>query len=110
ADSWAEITTWHEWQKLLKMCDHIVVTRPGYELLASEKDSVIDVRGKSEEEVSGLIERNSEPRTFFTDGAILDISATAIRTAASVGESDRLREAVPESVAKYIEKYKLYRN
>src|SRR3954464_995370 len=30
ADSWSEITTWHEWQSLLEMCDLIVVTRPGY--------------------------------------------------------------------------------
>src|SRR5262245_6895898 len=35
ADSWAEIRTWHEWEKLLQMCDQIVVTRPGYEVPAS---------------------------------------------------------------------------
>ena len=31
ADSWAEITTWREWERLLTMTNHIVVTRPGYE-------------------------------------------------------------------------------
>ncbi|MGZ8844779.1 MAG: nicotinate-nucleotide adenylyltransferase, partial [Pyrinomonadaceae bacterium] len=29
ADSWSEITTWRDWRRLLTMCDHIVVTRPG---------------------------------------------------------------------------------
>src|ERR1041384_7474581 len=31
ADSWSEITTWREWERLLTMTNHIVVTRPGYE-------------------------------------------------------------------------------
>ncbi len=110
ADSWAEITTWHEWKRLLKMCDQIVATRPGYELRASEVGQVIDVRRKSEEEVSMLIEESSEPRTFFTDGVVLDISATEIRSAARAGDPKKVREFVPESVAEYIEKCELYRN
>ena len=36
ADSWSEITTWKNWQRLLTMCDQIVVTRPGYELKTLE--------------------------------------------------------------------------
>ena len=32
ADSWAEIKTWREWERLLTMTNHIVVTRPGYEI------------------------------------------------------------------------------
>jgi nicotinate-nucleotide adenylyltransferase len=110
ADSWAEITTWHEWERLLNMCDQIVATRPGYELRASEVGQVIDVRGQSEEEVSMLIEETSDPRTFFTDGAVLDISATEIRSAARAGDREKVREDVPESVAEYIEKSELYRN
>src|SRR5918998_1987542 len=31
ADSWSEITTWREWERLLTMTSFIVVTRPGYE-------------------------------------------------------------------------------
>ena len=29
ADSWEEITTWREWEKVLLMANHIVMTRPG---------------------------------------------------------------------------------
>src|SRR5689334_20311386 len=31
ADSWLEIKSWHQWQRLLSLCNFIVVTRPGYE-------------------------------------------------------------------------------
>jgi len=110
ADSWAEITTWFEWEKLLHICDQIVVTRPGYELVASPAGPVSDVRGKSEEDVSALIDGNSERHTFFTDAAILDVSATAIRAAAGSGDHEKLRENVPETIANYIEKYELYQN
>ena len=32
ADSWMDILTWREWEKVLTMVSHIVVTRPGYEI------------------------------------------------------------------------------
>ena len=110
ADSWAEITTWFEWEKFLRTCDQIVVTRPGYELVEANGAAVSDVRGMSDDEVSVLIEGHTGRQAFFTDAAILDVSATAIRAAARAGDSERLRESVPETVANYIEKYELYRN
>ena len=113
ADSWSEITTWHEWQRLLKMCDLIVVTRPGYELSGNvppEAANIADVRGMSRQQISGLIKSNKGPRTFFTDAAMTDISATRIRAAARSRDGDKLRDMVPPPVANYIEKYELYRN
>jgi nicotinate-nucleotide adenylyltransferase len=110
ADSWAEITTWFDWKKFLRTCDQIVVTRPGYALVEANGAAVSDVRGMSGAEVSVLIEARTERQAFFTDAAILDISATAIRAAARAGDSELLRESVPETVANYIEKYDLYRN
>lgn len=110
ADLWAEIMTWFEWEKFLRRCDQIVVTRPGYELVASPTGPVVDVRGMSEGDVSVLIEADSERHTFFTDAAILDVSATGIRVAARAGDRELLRAAVPDSVANYIEKYELYQN
>ncbi len=113
ADSWCEITTWHEWQRLLKMCDLIVVARPGYELSASipsRSAQVVDVRGMSQTQLSEVLGRDSGPRTFLTDTVMMDISATSIRAAARAGDHERLREMVPPPVANYIEKYELYRN
>lgn len=112
ADSWSEITTWHEWQRLLKMCDLIVVTRPGYELSGNvpEVANVVDGRGMSRQEISELLSSDGGPRVFLTDVAMVDVSATKIRAAARSVEMEKLREMLPAPVASYIEKYKLYRN
>lgn len=112
ADSWSEITTWHQWQRLLKMCDLIVVSRPGYEVSgdAPEGAKVVDGRGKSQQEISELLRSDTEPRVFLTDVAMVDVSATAIRAAARSVQMEKLRQMVPAPVASYIEKYELYRN
>src|SRR6476469_8092657 len=49
ADSWSEITTWREWERLLSMTNHIVVTRPGYEPVrphvGAVSERIVDLRG-----------------------------------------------------------------
>ena len=111
ADSWSEITTWREWQRLLTMCDHIVVTRPGYKLDASPaRENVTDLRGKADDEINALVSQSVSPRVFVTDAVFEDVSATAIRAAARQGDTAALTKMVPPEVASYIEKYRLYRN
>lgn len=89
ADSWSEITTWREWERLLKMINHIVVTRPGHEV-----DKTLP---------------HSEARVFFTDAVMKDVSATNIRRLAGAGRYEELARFVPGPVAEYIRKYELYR-
>ena len=111
ADSWSEITTWREWQKLLVMCDHIVVTRPGFHLPAAPPDAkVIDVRGKSDDEVSAMVNESESPRVFVTDAVFEDVSATGIRAAARNRDANALARMLPPEVTTYIEKYGLYEN
>jgi len=110
ADSWSEITTWREWQRLLTMCDHIVVTRPRYELAADEqRGNIVDARGKEAAAIQAIIEQSQSKQVFVTDAVFEDVSATAIRAAAKNGKAD-LTTMVPPEVANYIEKYELYRN
>ena len=110
ADSWSEITTWREWQRLLKMCDHIVATRPGYEM-PTDKDrgSVVDLRRKDPQAIQAIVYDSQSPQVFVTDAVFEDVSATAIRAAAKNGQR-QLATMVPPEVANYIEKYELYRN
>src|SRR3989442_11498077 len=54
ADSWAEIETWREWQILLRICDLIVVTRPGYQLTERVAAEVVDVRAEGREEIAAV--------------------------------------------------------
>lgn len=110
ADSWSEITTWREWQRLLTMCDHIVVTRPGYEIPVHTGSIVEDVRSKDAAAVQAVIDESQSPRVFVTDIVFEDVSATAIRVAAKSGKRTELTTMVPPEVANYIEKYELYRN
>jgi nicotinate-nucleotide adenylyltransferase len=89
ADSWSEITTWREWERLLTMINHIVVTRPGHEV-----DETLPA---------------PNARVLFTDAVMKDISATNIRRLTSEGRFEELARLVPAPVAEYIKKYELYR-
>ena len=88
ADSWSEIQTWREWERLLTMINHIVVTRPGYEVADAPPGA----------------------RVLFTDAVMNSASATGIRRLAREGRMDELAGLVPEPVAEYIRKYEIYRD
>ena len=90
ADSWSEITTWREWQRLLTMIGHIVVTRPGHQV-----DQTLPL---------------PEAQVVFTDAVMKDVSATSIRRLAAERRFAELDQLVPASVAEYIRKYELYRD
>jgi nicotinate-nucleotide adenylyltransferase len=110
-DSWMDITTWREWQEVLSLSNHIVVTRPGFPLdvhhVTDEiRERIIDLRGKGEIEDDHEIEP-STPKIFFTDVVNIDVSASGIRH--KIREADESwRRDVPLEVANYIEKYQIY--
>lgn len=106
ADSWLDIKTWREWEKVLTTTNIIVVTRPDYELTFSHvtdeiRSIIIDLRGAKEFEV----EENN--RIYITDAVNLDISASEIRQNVNRGNND-WRKNVPPEIINYIEKYNLY--
>jgi len=115
ADSWAEIDTWREWERVLMLCDHIVVTRPGYSLGVARvtdtiRQRIVDLRGLSDEEIARAV-GESRAGIFFTDAVQINVSATEIRRALGGSEGDRMAVAalLPPPVANFIEKYQLYR-
>ena len=114
ADSWLEIKTWHQWRRLLSLCNFIVVTRPGYELnAASHIDmpiTVVNNFGSGCRQSTNASVRNDTPQAFLTDVVESDVSATRIRRAVESNDLPALAAMVPPTVAKYIEKYDLYKN
>jgi nicotinate-nucleotide adenylyltransferase len=117
ADSWDEITTWREWERLLSMTAHVVVTRPGYELWTEHvtedvRARIVDLRQGS---YSGArdghrLEITGEPKIYFTDAVNLEIASRDIRRAVrEAGEGQGESISVPQPVAEYIKKYRLYR-
>jgi nicotinate-nucleotide adenylyltransferase len=90
ADSWSEITTWRDWERLLTMINHIVVTRPRFEVPKPHVGAIAE-------------------RVVFTDAVMMDVSATNIRRMASEGRYEELAGLLPGPVLEYIRKYQIYR-
>jgi nicotinate-nucleotide adenylyltransferase len=108
ADSWRDIRTWLEWEKVLTLTNHIVVTRPGYEINSEHLtreigELIVDVRGDAEV----AIEPDSEKKIYITDAVNIDVAAIEIRKKIREG-NDSWRDDVTLEVAKYIEKYQIY--
>ncbi len=115
ADSWAEIATWHEWERVLAISNHIIVTRPGYQVETSRfapglRERIVDVRQLDQREIGEQVNGAGEPRIYVTDAVMADVSATSIRASARAGRMDELLKFVPRPVADYITKYGLYKN
>ncbi len=114
ADSWEEITTWREWERVLALTDQLVVTRPGYELPTDHvteavRERIVDVRGAERGRVEDELEQNEGPRIYLTDAVNVKMAATDVRAAVARGDWDALDELVVPAVAEYIRKYGLYR-
>lgn len=112
ADSWAEITTWREWEQLLALVNHIVVTRPGYDInldlvSSSVRERIVDLRGANQ--IPRVADEAAGEKIFITDALMLEHSATEIRRVLRANNWDELTRLVPTSVADYIRKYGLYR-
>ncbi|HXM33915.1 MAG TPA: nicotinate-nucleotide adenylyltransferase [Pyrinomonadaceae bacterium] len=112
ADSWTEITSWHEWERLLTTANQVVVTRPGYSsdgwpmtpLLA---ERIVDLRGENMRQIADRTRSSRQERVYITDAVMIDVSATDIRRAARENAPE-LSRMVPPPVADYIRKYELY--
>lgn len=108
ADSWRDIRTWRQWERLFELTDHIVVTRPGYDIETDHvtkeiRERIVDVRNA---DVPVNIEAKAK-KIYITDAVKVDLSATEIRKKIKE-DDDSWRSNVPESAAKYIIKYQIY--
>lgn len=108
ADSWVDITTWREWEKVLTSVNIVVITRPDYEIgfshvTAEIRRRIVDLRGGKEvDSIAGDL------KIYISDAVNIDVSATEIRQKIRADEND-WRELTSGEVARYIEKYKLYK-
>jgi nicotinate-nucleotide adenylyltransferase len=118
ADSWEEITTWREWERVLSLVATVVVTRPGYELRTDHvsdvvRERIVDLRNGVKEQDVRAAEMSGEPRIYFTDVVKMEIASSDIRRvvrAAGAADENLVGSIqVPQPVAEYIKKYGLYR-
>jgi nicotinate-nucleotide adenylyltransferase len=109
-DAFRDIATWHEAEALLRECDFIVAARPGYSL-----DEVLGSLPRSLRPSAAEIRKQKAAGSLELPGVRLhllpetheDVSATQIR--AAMRSRKRLTKLVPDAVAEYIRKERLYR-
>ncbi len=113
-DAFKDIAKWHEAEALLGECDFIVAARPGYSL--ADVASSLPAGLRPGAAVTKLFRKEKIEGPLVLKGATLhmlpetheNISATQIRAAVERGGA--LKRFVPDSVAEYIHKERLYRS
>lgn len=115
ADSWTDIRTWREWERVLSLTNHIVMARPGYDLDATHvteaiRGRIVDVRGAGAEEIARALDERQAEMIYVTDAVQMDVSATQVRRLVRDGINQDWTTLVPPPVAEFIGKYRLYRD
>lgn len=93
ADAIHKILEWKEPEELLKLCNFVAVTRPGY----NKKELIKQVDTLKEKYASNI---------YFLEVPALAISSSDIRRRLS--ETKPIKYLVPQEVENYIKKYELY--
>jgi nicotinate-nucleotide adenylyltransferase len=108
-DAFHAIQTWKDWQRLLLLCNFVVMTRPGYEDRGLEGILPADFASRFtyDDTVKGF-QGPTGHVIFFRGVTFLDISSSDIRQRVREGKS--IKYLVPETVRHYIVKNSLYKN
>lgn len=107
-DAFHAIQTWKDWQRLLTLCNIIVMTRPGYENKGLDGIVPADFadRFKYDDTVNGM--RGPTGHCIYFQGVtFLDISSSNIRQWIKEGKS--IKYLTPSVVRHYIHKNNLYK-
>ncbi len=110
-DSFLEIQTWYQWERLLPMCSFVVLSRPGYRFADLTK---IDFMKDATGELAGLDSGELTHAIYQPDGfkiclemiPLYDISSTDIRN--RIRGSRTVKYHLPEAVETYIINNNLY--
>lgn len=107
-DAFDEITTWHEWDKLLSLCHFAVMTRPGYDNRGLTHILPPDLaqRYVYDKEVDGYLDPTGKA-VYFRRTTFLDISSSDIRDRRRRGQS--INYLTPQDVIRYVEENNLYK-
>jgi nicotinate-nucleotide adenylyltransferase len=110
-DSFLEIQTWHQWERLLKLCNFVVISRPGYHFGDLAKISFM----KSASRELERLDQGGLQQAMVRSGAfticlemipLFDISSTDIRNRVKAGTSTKY--LLPDAIETYIITNKLY--
>lgn len=103
-DTFLEITTWKDYNKLLASIHFIVFPRAGYK--QSDFERFLSGLGYFSDK-STWRQKGSGKMVFFINQKIIDVSSSSVRRIFSQGGS--LEGCVPSTVVKYIQRHQLYK-
>jgi nicotinate-nucleotide adenylyltransferase len=110
-DSFLEIQTWHQWERLLTLSAFIVLSRPGYRFadlakIDFLKDEALELAALDRGELMQAVIRPGAFTIYLEMIPHYDISSTDIRK--RMREARTVKYLLPESVEHYIITNKLY--
>ena len=109
ADSFAEITTWHEYQSLLASTNIIVSSRAEGHIATDHLSDAVQKRiidGRGRQDLTALINDGQGCFIYLTDFVKREVSSTEIRR--RVRASASIKGLTAPSVIAYIEEHHLY--
>lgn len=107
SDSFLDIGSWREYASIFKLCNIVVVERPG--AVVAALDTVLPVAIAHEfcyYEAEKRLAHSSGYSVYSIAGTLLDISSSDIRELARLGRS--IRYLVPQPVEHYIKEQRIY--
>jgi len=96
SDSFLEIHTWHAYQRLIRLCEIIIMNRGDGEEELKEKLAQLEI----------VLQLNLKEKIHFATAPILPISSTQIRNA--IREGRTVSDSISPEVEAYIRKHSLY--
>ena len=102
-DSFATLTKWYQWEKLLHLVNMVVIDRPGYHI---ESQALLNLLNNHETTEVKKIKTVPNGLIFKFNAGLYDLSSTAIRS--QIQQGYLLNADVPKSVANYIKEHQIY--
>ena len=102
-DSFATLTSWRQWEKLLEYCNLVVIPRPGHQARFSEQIAALC---RTHEKACFDASRNGQIVRVALP--MREVSSTAIRQRVALGQG--VDDLVDADVARYIHRNKLYKD
>ena len=110
-DSFLDIQTWKDWERLLALCFFVVLSRPGSSFadlarVVFMKESAPDLAALDRQETAQVVMKSGDFRIYLERISFYDISSTDIRM--RIRQVRTIKYHLPEAVEHYIIENKLY--
>lgn len=102
-DSFADLPRWHNWEKLLLLCNMLIINRPGD---ISYSSTILDLLNKHETDKPSDLKTQPYGKIYRFNAGMYDFSSTSIRHQLLENKTGKL--PLPATVSHYIKQFKLY--